>query len=79
MYATFSPNGEKVAYVFDNNLYIKHIRSEKITQVTTDGIKYHIFNGASDWVYEEEFALVRSFEWAPDGENIATINLTKLM
>ena len=71
MYATFSPNGEKVAYVFDNNLYIKHIRSEKITQVTTDGKKNHIINGASDWVYEEEFALVRSFEWAPDGENIA--------
>ena len=71
MYATFSPKGDKVAYVFDNNLYIKNIRNEKITQVTTDGKKNHIINGASDWVYEEEFALVRSFEWAPDGENIA--------
>jgi len=71
MYATFSPNGEKVAYVFDNNLYIKNIRSEKITQVTTDGKKNHIINGASDWVYEEEFALVRSFEWSKDGDYLA--------
>ena len=42
-----------------------------MTEVTTDGEKNHIINGASDWVYEEEFALVRSFEWAPDGEHIA--------
>ena len=71
MYATFSPNGDKIAYVLDNNLFIKDIKSEIITQVTNDGKKNHIINGASDWVYEEEFALVRSFEWAPDGENIA--------
>ena len=71
MYATFSPNGDKIAYVLDNNLFIKDIKSETITQVTNDGKKNHIINGASDWVYEEEFALVRSFEWAPDGENIA--------
>ena len=71
MYATFSPNGEKVAYVFDNNLYIKNIRSKKITQVTTDGKKNHIINGASDWVYEEEFALVRSFEWSKNGDYLA--------
>ena len=42
----------------------------KITQVTTDGKKNHIINGASDWVYEEEFALVRSFEWAQKMEII---------
>ncbi len=71
MYATFSPKGDKVAYVFENNLYIQNIRSGKVTQVTTDGKKNYIINGSSDWVYEEEFALVRSFEWAPDGENIA--------
>ena len=71
MYATFSPQGEKVAYVLDNNLFIKDIKSGTITQVTSDGKKNRIINGASDWVYEEEFALVRSFEWAPDGEHIA--------
>ena len=71
MYATFSPQGDKVAYILDNNLFIKDIKSGTITQVTSDGKKNHIINGASDWVYEEEFALVRSFEWAPDGEHIA--------
>ena len=71
MYATFSPKGDKIAYVLNNNLFIKDINSGKTTQVTYDGKKNHIINGASDWVYEEEFALVRSFEWAPDGEHIA--------
>ncbi len=71
MYATFSPKGDKIAYVLDNNLFIQNINSGKVKQVTTDGKKNHIINGASDWVYEEEFALVRSFEWAPDGEHIA--------
>jgi len=71
MYATFSPGGDKVAYVLENNLFIQNIKSGNTTQVTTDGKKNHIINGASDWVYEEEFALVRSFEWAPDGEHIA--------
>ena len=71
MFANFSPQGDKVAYVLDNNLFIKDIKSGTITQVTSDGKKNHIINGASDWVYEEEFALVRSFEWAPDGEHIA--------
>tara|TARA_B100001250_G_scaffold253649_1_gene218169 strand:- start:12089 stop:14236 length:2148 start_codon:yes stop_codon:yes gene_type:complete len=71
MYATFSPNGDKIAYVSDNNLFIQNIISGKLIQVTYDGRKNHIINGASDWVYEEEFALVRSFEWSPDGKHIA--------
>jgi dipeptidyl-peptidase-4 len=71
MYANFSPQGDKVAYVLENNLFIKDIKNGIITQVTSDGKKNFIINGASDWVYEEEFALIRSFEWAPDGETIA--------
>ncbi|MEC9209327.1 MAG: S9 family peptidase [Bacteroidota bacterium] len=71
MYATFSPQGDKVAYVLDNNLFIQNIISGETTQITYDGKKNHIINGASDWVYEEEFALVQSFEWAPDGEHLA--------
>ena len=71
MYATFSPNGEKVAYILNNNLLIQDINSGIITQVTTDGKKNHIINGASDWVYEEEFKLIRAFEWSADGEHIA--------
>ena len=71
MYATFSPQGDKIAYVLQNNLFIKDIINGKIIQITNDGKKNHIINGTSDWVYEEEFALVRSFEWAPDGEHLA--------
>ena len=71
MYATLSPKGDKVAFVLNNNLFIKNIISGKIHQVTNDGKKNHIINGASDWVYEEEFGLVKSFYWSPDGKYIA--------
>ncbi|MBT4345918.1 MAG: S9 family peptidase [Flavobacteriales bacterium] len=71
MFATFSPDGNKIAYVLDNNIYIHEINSGRTKQVTFDGQKNQIINGASDWVYEEEFGLVRSFEWSPDGEHIA--------
>ena len=71
MYATFSPNGDKVAYVFENNLFYKNIKTEETIKVTSDGKKNHIINGASDWVNEEEFALVRCFEWSPDGKHIS--------
>jgi dipeptidyl-peptidase-4 len=70
-YATFSPNGDKVAYVFNNNLYIKNILNGKETRVTSDGKKNHIINGASDWVYEEEFGLIKGFAWSSDGNTIA--------
>ena len=71
MHATLSPEGDKIAYVLDNNLFIKDLFNGKITPITNDGKKNHIINGSSDWVYEEEFGLVRAFEWAPDGKNIA--------
>ncbi|PCJ00156.1 MAG: S9 family peptidase [Flavobacteriales bacterium] len=71
MYATFSPLANKVAYVKDNNLFYKDLTSNKEIQVTTDGKKNEIINGASDWVYEEELVLVKAFKWAPDGKKIA--------
>ncbi|MGB0886590.1 MAG: S9 family peptidase [Vicingaceae bacterium] len=71
MYATFSPSANKVAYVKDNNLYFKDLISNKETQITTDGKKNEIINGASDWVYEEELVLVKAFKWSPDGKKIA--------
>ena len=70
-YATFSPDGSKVAYVFGNNLFIKNLKNGQETQVTSDGKKNHIINGASDWVYEEEFKLVKGFSWSADGKKIA--------
>ena len=71
MHATFSHDAEKIAYVQNNNLYVKDLRSQVTTQITNDGEKNKIINGTSDWVYEEEFGLVRAFEWSPDGKHIA--------
>ena len=71
MYATFSPDGSKVAFVKDNNLYLKELVSMKETQITSDGINNQLINGATDWVYEEEFGLVKAFFWSPDGSKIA--------
>lgn len=67
----FSPDGKKVAYVFENNLYVYDLDTKSETQITTDGKKNHIINGITDWVYEEEFAFVRAFEWNKTGEKIA--------
>ncbi|MGB6152596.1 MAG: S9 family peptidase [Pricia sp.] len=66
-----SPNGKKVAYVSDNNLYLFDIASKKAEQLTTDGVKNSIINGVTDWVYEEEFGFVRAFAWNSDGTKIA--------
>lgn len=71
MYADFAAEGNKIAYMIDNNLYYKDLNTNTETQITTDGALNHIINGGSDWVYEEEFTLIRSFEWSPDGGKIA--------
>ena len=68
---TLSPDNEKVAYVFENNIYIKDLTSGNVTQVTSDGRKNEIINGVTDWVYEEEFSIVRAFDWNKTGNKIA--------
>ncbi len=68
---TLSPDGSKVAYVLDNNLYVLDLATRTTKQVTTDGNKGTIINGVTDWVYEEEFGFVRAFEWNSDGTKIA--------
>ncbi|MDT0675004.1 S9 family peptidase [Autumnicola musiva] len=68
---TFSPDASKVAYVFENNIYVYDIPSGNETQVTFDGKKNETINGITDWVYEEEFAFVKAFQWNPTGEKIA--------
>ncbi len=70
---TFSPDGSKIAFAKENNLYIYDINSKKTTQVTTDGKKNAIINGITDWVYEEEFAFVRAFDWSADSKKLAYI------
>ena len=68
---TFSPDGTKVAYGLNNNLFVKDLQSGKTTQITFDGEKNKIINGIADWVYEEEFAIVRTFEWNINSNKLA--------
>lgn len=69
----FSPDGTKIAFARENNLYVYDIASKTTTQITTDGKKNAIINGICDWVYEEEFEFVRAFDWSKDSKKIAYI------
>jgi dipeptidyl-peptidase-4 len=69
--ATFSPDGEKVAFVRKNNLFISDLKYRTEVKVTSDGVDNKIINGATDWVYEEEFGFDRGFYWSPKGDRIA--------
>ena len=70
---TLNADGTKVAYGRDNNLFVKNLASGTETQITTDGLKNSIINGITDWVYEEEFAFVRAFDWSKDGKRLAYV------
>lgn len=67
----FSPDGNKIAYAKQNNLYVYDLTSSITVTITSDGIENSIINGIADWVYEEEFYLVRAFEWNADGTKLA--------
>ena len=73
MYATLSPDGSKVAFLADNDLYYYEVSTGKTVRITQDGRHNQIINGGGDWVYEEEFVLVRAFEWSPDSKSIAWV------
>lgn len=70
MFAKFSPDGEKVAYVSGNNIYVEDVKSGDVRQLTKDG-NDKIVNGTFDWVYEEEFSCRDGFRWSPDSRYIA--------
>lgn len=70
MFAKFSPDGGRVGYVRENNVYVENLQSGEITMLTSDGSET-IVNGTSDWVYEEEFGLRDGFRWSPDGQKVA--------
>lgn len=69
MFATFSPDGTRVAFVRENNLYVQNLDDLKVIPLTTDGSKT-LINGTSDWVNEEELDLRNCFRWSPDGQHV---------
>ena len=77
--ATFSPDGLKIAFAKENNLFVLDLLSKKTTQITTDGKKNSIINGITDWVYEEEFAFVRAFDWSADSKKLAFIRFDETL
>jgi dipeptidyl-peptidase 4 len=74
MFAKFSPDGTRVAYVCQQNLYVEEIATGKINALTTDGTRKFI-NGTFDWVYEEEFSCRDGFQWSPDSRHISYWNV----
>jgi dipeptidyl-peptidase-4 len=70
MFAKFSPDGKKVAYVSGHNLYVEDLETHHVTQLTKDGTR-KLVNGTFDWVYEEEFFCRDGFRWSPDSKRIA--------
>ena len=70
MFAKFSPDGSRVAYVQANDIYVQSLSDGGIEPLTTDG-SITTINGTFDWVYEEEFSLQDGFRWSPDGSRIA--------
>lgn len=79
MFAKFSPDGTKVAYVSGHNLYVEDLTTGTAKALTTDGTS-RMINGTFDWVYEEEFACLDGFRWSPDSKSIAywQIDATKI-
>mgnify|MGYP001942699272 FL=1 len=70
MFAKFSPDGNSIAYVSENNLYAEDDASVNIKPLTTNGT-VSLINGTFDWAYEEEFACRDGFRWSPDSKSIA--------
>ncbi len=69
--AVFSPQGNYVSYVLDNNMYLYDIETKQTTQITDDGEKNKIINGIPDWVYEEEFSFAKAYTWSKNNQYIA--------
>jgi len=68
--ATFSPDGSQAAFVRDNDLFVVDLATMSEREATRDGEWNHVLNGITDWVYEEEFALVQGYQWSPEGTKI---------
>ncbi len=74
-YATFSPDSKKIAFIHDNNIYVKNLENEVVKQVTIDGKQNEVLYGAADALYENGFGLGQLFKWSDDGEKIAFVRI----
>ncbi|MBS0202749.1 MAG: S9 family peptidase [Planctomycetes bacterium] len=70
MFAKFSPDATRIAYVCKNNIYVQDLKDWKVIPLTTDGAT-HLINGTGDWVNEEELDIRDGFRWSPDGQSVA--------
>ncbi|MFV0506913.1 MAG: S9 family peptidase [Bacteroidales bacterium] len=75
--ASFSPDGSKIAFVRDNNIFINNLRFNSESQVTFDGKNNEIINGKGDWEYEEEFSLSNAMSWSPDSKYLSFIKFNE--
>ena len=69
--AEYSPDGKMVSFIHKNDLFVKNLQSGKITKLTKGGKKNTVIYGTTDWVYEEEFAITKAYEWSADSKMIA--------
>ncbi|MDI1355269.1 MAG: S9 family peptidase [bacterium] len=79
LFPKFSPNGKKIAFVKDNNLFIKDLLSGTEVAVTNDGLPNKIKNGWADWVYEEEFSRADYFDWSANGDYLAYVKFDETL
>ncbi len=77
--AALSPDRSRVGFVRDNDLWVKHLATGVETRITNDGERNRIINGATDWVYEEEYSFTRAWEWSPDGGRIAFLRFDETL
>ncbi|MFM7672573.1 MAG: DPP IV N-terminal domain-containing protein [Bacteroidota bacterium] len=71
LHPSFSPDGSRIAYVMNNNLYVYQVATAQTTALTTDGVWNKFINGNCDWVYEEEFEFTQAYAWSPKGSFLA--------
>jgi len=75
--AEYSPNGKKVSFIYQNDLYVRDIASGTVKRLTKDGKRNEIINGTTDWVYEEEFSLTKAYGWSPDSKYISFLKFNE--
>lgn len=69
--AEYSPDGTMVSYIYKNDLFVKQLKTGKVIKLTKGGKKNKVIYGTTDWVYEEEFAITKAYEWSMDSKMIA--------